>query len=258
MNYDKQTVSFYNFGDYAAKNNRANAGHEVDVTLPSGIIIIPGQLSVTKGKTYSGDFVFDLGAGYGLICFRPFVRHHRLLVDGFKPAYSGATTSLGMTTPTFTGPAEQFQFGKLPVLKGLSVTLMSGGGQSESWNPGFDGSIGTRLISRYNFTINLQEKQIVLTPNKSFNYPPDFVRSNMLFGFDVKGDLRFQSYVGIESPASGVPRGARILSVNNTSVSELRDHPERLKALLAVPATSKWTIQYESTDAVTDTQTKEI
>ena len=258
VNYDKQTISFYNFGDYAEKNNSAATGHVVDVTMPSGVIIIPGQLSVTKGKTYKGDFVFDLGAGYGLICFRPFVRHNRLLVDGFKPDYSGTTTSLGMTTPTFTGQAEQFQFGNLPALNGLSVTLMSGGGQSESWNPGFDGSIGTRLISRYNFTINLQAKQIVLTPNKSFHYPPDFARSNMLFGFDVKGDLRFQNYVGIAPPANGLPMGARILSVNNIGVSQLRDHPEELKELLGEAGPSKWTIKFESTGGATGMQTMEI
>ncbi|MNY72729.1 hypothetical protein D3C86_2113510 [compost metagenome] len=49
----------------------------------------------------------------------------------------------------------------------MSVTLMAGGGQSESWNPGFDGSIGVGLISKYNFTINMQKKEIVIVPNQN-------------------------------------------------------------------------------------------
>lgn len=244
VNYDKQTVSFYNFGDFDLKAYGGKQGHVVDVTLPSGVIIIPGKLSVTKGKQYKGDFVFDLGAAYGLICFRPFVKHNRLLVDGFKPAYSGSTTSLGMTTPTFTGPANAFRFGDLPAIEGLCVTLMSGGGQSESWNPGFDGSIGTRLISKYNFIINMQDKKILLQPNKSFHYPADFTRSNMLFGFSTNGELYFQNYVGIQAPSDAIATGTKILSIDGVSSDELREDHDRLKALLEKGVDNKFTLKY--------------
>lgn len=244
VNYDRQAMLFYRFGDFDLNSHLQHKGQLVDVTLPEGLIIIPGSLSVTKGKPYKGDFVFDLGAAYSLICFRPFVRHNRLLVDGFKPAYAGSTTSLGRTTPTFTGSAESFHFGSMPEIKGLSVTLMSGGGQSESWNPGFDGSIGSRLISKYNFIIDMQAKKIGFTPNKSLDYPKDFIHAGMLLGFAPDGQLYLRQYTGQLPPDGGLKEGALILSINGIAADRLCSDPGILQQLLEGTTERKWRIQY--------------
>ena len=264
VNYDKKSISFYSFGDFDLDSRKGDKGEFVDITLPSSLVIIPGHVEVTKDKVYNGDFVFDLGAAYSLICFRPFVRKNRLLVDGFKPAYSGSTMSLGMVTPTFTGSAESFHFGGLPKINGLTVTLMSGGGQSESWNPDFDGSIGSRLISKYNFIIDLQSKRILFTPNKSINYPADFSRSGMLFGFTPDGELVFQNYASGRTPPNMVIEGVKLMSsveskpeeevlragqkifeINGISAHDLRTDRNKLRQLLSLPANQKWTLSIE-------------
>lgn len=162
VDYDHKELLLYNFGDFEEKG-----GIAIPFTVPAGLLIIPGTLSITADQPHTGNFVFDTGAAYNLICFRPFVKQHKLLVSGFKSESQGSTTSMGVTTPTFAGKAATFSFSNVPPLNNMSVTLMAGGGQSESWNPGFDGSIGVGLISRYNFTINMQKKEIYIISNKS-------------------------------------------------------------------------------------------
>lgn len=163
VDYDRKEMLLYNFGDFEEKTGTA-----ISFSIPSGLFIIPGTLSITADQPHSGNFVFDTGAAYSLICFRPFVKQHRLLLSGFKAESHGSTTSMGVTTPTFAGKAAAFSFSNVPALRNMSVTLMAGGGQSESWNPGFDGSIGVGLISKYNFTINMQKKEIYIIPNQNY------------------------------------------------------------------------------------------
>jgi hypothetical protein len=163
IDFDKQQISLYNFGNYQYDE----IGESVPVKLSGGIIVVPATLSVTANQANKGEFVFDTGANYELICFRPFVIKNRLLVDGFKPESVGSTTSMGITTPVFKGKASAFAMGDLKPIKDMSISLMSGGGQSESWNPGVDGSIGIKLISQYNFTINLQQQIIHFTPRSN-------------------------------------------------------------------------------------------
>jgi len=165
VDYDRKELLLYNFGEYEEKGGTA-----IPFTIPSGLFIIPGTLSITADKPHTGNFVFDTGAAYNLICFRPFVKQHKLLVSGFKADSHGSTSSMGMNTPTFAGKASAFSFSTVKPIKNMSVTLMAGGGQSESWNPGFDGSIGVGLISKYNFTINMQKKEIYIIPNQNYNH----------------------------------------------------------------------------------------
>lgn len=164
VDYDKKEIRLYSFGDYTYEKG----GTSVPFTIPSGVFILPGTLSITADQPHAGSFVFDTGASYSLICFRPFVKQNKLLVSGFQSESHGSTTSMGMTTPTFSGKAQSFSFAGMPAVKNMLVTLMAGGGQSESWNPGFDGSIGVKLISRYNFTINMAKKEIYFNPNQSY------------------------------------------------------------------------------------------
>lgn len=131
VDYDRKELLLYNFGDFEEKGGTA-----IPFTIPAGLFIIPGTLSITADQPHTGNFVFDTGAAYNLICFRPFVKQHKLLVSGFKSESQGSTVSMGMTTPTFAGKAETFSFSNVPPLKNMSVTLMAGRGPKrklESW-----------------------------------------------------------------------------------------------------------------------------
>jgi predicted aspartyl protease len=239
VDYDRKELSLYNFGDYQYEKE----GASIPFTMPSGLFIIPGSLSITTEPVHTGDFVFDTGASYSLICFRPFVKKNKLLVSGFKAEYNGSTTSMGMTTPTFGGRAATFSFSNMPVIKNMPVTLMAGGGQSESWNPGFDGSIGVRLISRYNFTINMQKKEIHFSPNKTYSYPYDFSIGGFLFGFDLNGDLVIQGLTAVENPKVSLRTGAKVLSINGLPAQVLLKDNKKFNKLMALPAGASYVVE---------------
>ncbi len=239
VDYDRKELSLYNFGDYQYEKE----GASIPFTMPSGLFIIPGSLSITTEPVHTGDFVFDTGASYSLICFRPFVKKNKLLVSGFKAEYSGSTTSMGMTTPTFGGRAATFSFSNMPVIKNMPVTLMAGGGQSESWSPGFDGSIGVRLISRYNFTINMQKKEIHFSPNKTYSYPYDFSIGGFLFGFDLNGDLVIQGLTAVENPKVSLRTGAKVLSINGLSAQVLLKDNKQFNKLMVLPAGTSYVVE---------------
>jgi predicted aspartyl protease len=232
VDYDRREMILYSFGDYTYENG----GASVPFTTPSGLFIIPGALSISKEPAHNGQFVFDTGANYSLICFRPFVRKNKLLVSGFKSEYGGTTTSMGITTPTFTGLAASFTLANLPAMTSLPVTLMAGGGQSENWNPGFDGSIGVRLLSRYNFTINMPKKEIHLSPNKTCHYPADFVIGGYLLGFNPDGELEVLSLTATENPKISLKAGVLLKSLNGLTAKMLLKDPKAFAKLMAMPA----------------------
>lgn len=239
VDFDKKELALYDFDGYEYEQK----GTVVPISIPSGLFIIPGSLAIVTGQAHPAEFVFDTGAAYQLICFRPFVKKNRLLVSGFKPEYHGSTSSMGVTTPTFSGKAASFSFSNMPLIKEMPVTLMAGGGQSEDWIPGFDGSIGARLISRYNFTINLKKKEIQLVANKSYDYPHDFAIGGYLFGFDGDGALMVQGLTAMENPGLKLKQGARLSALNGFSAPQLLKDRKQLDKLLAMPAGTNYVIE---------------
>lgn len=243
IDFDKKELSLFNFDSYTYEKG----GTIVPFTIPDGVFIIPGTIAVNTDKPYQGNFVFDTGAAYHLICFRPFVRQNRLLVGGFKPDYQASTTSMGISSPTFNGKAASFSFANTKAIANMPVTLMAGGGQNENWQPGFDGSIGMRLIYRYNFTINQQKKEIYLTPNKNYLHPLDFIMGGYVFGFNLNGELTMQNS-STHRPDQKIKKDAVIKSINGLTDQAMLKKPELLKALLALPAGTKLTIAYKEGD----------
>ncbi|WP_333886316.1 retropepsin-like aspartic protease [Sphingobacterium siyangense] len=221
IDYDKNLISLYDFGDFQYKDK----GTTVPITMPAGVMILPGQLEIIQGKTYTGHFVFDTGASYDLICFRPFVRQNKLLVSGFKPEAQAATVSMGVSSPTFSGNSYQFAISPLPAVKGLPITLMGGSSANEQWKPGFDGSIGVRLLSRYNITINLADNEVHFSPNKLHTAPQDFLVKNYQFGWDNVGRLKALGIIGTLENPDGLKAGTIIQRIDNYTEDQLKKKP---------------------------------
>ncbi|MCJ0741107.1 retropepsin-like aspartic protease [Pedobacter montanisoli] len=231
IDFNTYQLSLYNFDDYQPEKTATI----VPVSSSSGIFIIDGNVELLPGKTYTGKFVFDTGASYSLICFRPFVKQNKLLVSGFKSEYQSSTVSMGIASPTFGGRASAFSFTNVPSLKNIPITLMAGGGQNENWSPGFDGSIGMRIITRYNFTINRKKNEIYLTPNHSYTYPHDFILGGYMLGFNLFGELQISGKTSPATYENGLPDGTVITSLNNVSTKQLVKDPKKLEQILQLP-----------------------
>lgn len=160
LDFDKQILSLFSFGEYAFDKD----GETLDITLPSGIVMVPATLNIVGKKEVSGSFVFDTGAHYHAIGFEAFVRKNRLLLSGFKSENQGTTQSLGIVTPVFNGKCYSFRFGKNIKLQNIPITLQASSGRKIADDEP-DGSIGIDLLGQFNITIDLLRKLIHLSPN---------------------------------------------------------------------------------------------
>jgi len=241
VDFNRYQLSLYEFEGYSYEKG----GTVVPVTIPQGLFIIPAHVEVVAGKSYAGNFVFDTGAAYNAICFRPFVRQHKLLVSGFVPEYQASTTSMGISSPTFNGKAHSFSFSNTPAIGNMPVTLMAGGGQNESWNPGFDGSIGMGIISRYNFTINRKKNEIYIVPNHAYAYPLNFVLGAYLLCFNLQGQLEVQSTIrALADGEMALPNGTLISSINGMTARSLLKEAKMLESLKNLPAQTSIRVEY--------------
>lgn len=220
IDYDKSEISLYEFGDFQYPED----GKLVPITFPSGVIHVKASLSIAGETAVPSDFIFDTGAGYSLIGFRPYVKKHKLLVSGFKSEVSSSTSSLGIVTPTFTGYAQTLRLGSLDAISNFPISLMGGSAANKNWNPGADGSIGVRVISRYNHIINLVDGEIYMSPNKLDEYPQDFLIQNYLFGWNNSGQLILLDQIG----APDSDKKGKIVRAINGDLSEKIAKNEKL------------------------------
>lgn len=228
VDYDRNMIELHSFGDYQYEEE----GTTIPILFPSGLPVIPINVKVSE-KEVPANFIFDTGAGYYLIAFGPFVKKNLLLTTGFVPWFTAATVSLGHSSTTFTGNFSQVNFGTLGI-KNFPGTLKAYVTGDENWNPDGDGSMGIKIISRFNFTLNLAEKIIHFTPNKYYNLPSDFMLGNYYVGFNDKNQIRVNYYTGKEENGQKLPMGTLITSVNKIPVKTLIEKPEQLKKVLAL------------------------
>jgi len=247
IDYDNNLLSLYEFGGF----QYSGQGTLVPISMPSGVMVLPGQLDITKGKSYAGRFVFDTGASYDLICFRPFVRQNKLLVSGFKPEAQAATVSMGISSPTFLGKSHQFAISPLPPMAGLPITLMGGTADNEQWQPGVDGSIGIRLLSRYNMTINLAESEVFFAPNKLHALPQDFLIRNHQFGWDNTGLLKALGSVGTPPNESPLKNSDLIQQIDGYYVDQLEKNPRLIDQIWLKAKENEITIMLKDNTQIT-------
>lgn len=229
IDYDNNQIKLYSFGRGAP----VGEGHAVDIQVPNGLILIPVDVTIAKDKGGKGNFVFDSGASYNLIGFRNFVQRHKLLVGGFISKQEGSTVSMGMQTPTFSGITEKIQIGNLQPDVAAPISLMAGYKDSDKNLP-HDGSLGVRLLSRYNMLVNLQEGRVYFKPNKLHDLPTDFMVGSYVFGWDNAGVLRVVGGGPKTDKERRFAEGTEVTSINKKKSAEFgKNKGKSLKKLLA-------------------------
>lgn len=166
VDFDQHVMELYTPGSYTYPAD----GVTVPMILKGSTPMI--HLSLQAGTaTAEGDFVFDTGAHYNVIGFGPFVKTNKLLLSGFDPYDAGSTVSMGQASSTFAGYLDWVQVGSFRFNK-VPGTLQAFRPGDEKWAHAGDGSLGILLICRWNFVLDLGNKQFNFRPNKQ--YKADF------------------------------------------------------------------------------------
>ncbi|MDR0688195.1 MAG: retroviral-like aspartic protease family protein [Prevotellaceae bacterium] len=164
VDFDEKQIRLSPFGA-PRRNGKATA---IPIADGHKLVMLQGTLNIVGKKEVAGSFIFDTGANYHLIAFSRFVRKNRLLLTGFQPEGQASTVSMGRATPVFYGKARSFRLAPDLAFADMPVTLQAstGTGSADSTRYTPDGSVGIKLIQNFNFTVDLQQRELRLYPRK--------------------------------------------------------------------------------------------
>jgi len=217
IDFDHSVINLYHFG----KITYPVGGTKLPLDYSTGLPGIQGKVKLNSGKEILANFHFDTGAAYPLIFFGPSVKQNELDKD-FAVQFKSTTYSLGHETATLNGIIDLLELGeyKVPHFTGTLQGYLDGMNTIGKNN---DGSLGIKIISKFNCFINLPAKEFYLIPNKSFNNPIDFWLKKNEFGF-VDGQLIIKHASASSQYDQTVPqRNDAVLSINGIRSDDFKD-----------------------------------
>lgn len=172
---------------------------------------VRANFTASNGRTYTGDYLLDTGAGLTALLNTPYIEAESLdaLPGKRMTVRTEGVTGLSERTITritsfaFSG----FRFNNLPVQQARTH-----GGISAI--AGIAGLLGNELLYRFNLLFDYPGRAIYLTPNRQYRTPVEFP----LCGFQLKTDGQhlWITHLVAESPeaAAGMQENEEVLRIN--------------------------------------------
>ena len=229
MNHDQKELRFFDFDDFRYQGK----GEKIRIKMKNRLATCRLSVTTPDGKSFSGRFLIDSGAGDYLDFTNHFTRKHKL-TERFSKTYrmhtSGATT-----TKTY------FQMAKLSGLKlgkyafkgvPISMTNTQGGVLGRFKNGGI---LGNRILRRFNITLNYQKRLSYWEPNQAYraSIQSDCTGIIVYYTPNLKQLLIRQIVSGSAAAKAGLQEEDLLLTVNGKEV-QAKDKPWLLK-LMAKP-----------------------
>jgi len=230
IDLDQQILTLYK----DLQDLKAEKGRPLAFEFSPEISFLPRlkcSFTTLAGKSYSGWFFMDSGAGLTTLLNTPFVNINKLLHTTGKTLQ---LKTMGMTNASerYLARIKDFSFGGY-VFKDVPLSL-SQATSGVSAMDGYLGLLGNEFLFRFNMTFDYNHSAIYLQPNKYYTTPFDFP----LCGFSVKlGNGKvYVSFIAPDAPekVQGLAPGDEIVSVNNRnnlSIAEVREllkHPGKI------------------------------
>lgn len=204
----------------------ADKGKPLDFDFGSEFSHFPklkGSFTAQDGQSYSGNFIFDSGAGVTALLNTPFVNENQLLTRLGKTINlksDGLTNSSDKYTArinTFTFNGETFK--ALPISMSQTAAGVSAA-------KGYAGLIGNQLLFRYNITFDYKHKAVYLQPNNTHSAPFNFPLC--AFGLRLSNGNIYIDNIAAGSPEKelGLEENAQLISVNGKKglpITEIRN-----------------------------------
>jgi hypothetical protein len=194
IDFENSVIELYSFGE---KNYPD--GYESIPLIYTGLPVVSANIQLNSGKELAARLFFDTGANYSLILFGGSVVKNDL-EEGFRVQSRGTTVSMGRSTPTVSGIFDFVELGKSK-LENFTGTLQTTTSNGQAFREEADGSLGIEIIRKFNWYIDLSNKEFHLKANKYFHDPLPFWLGGAFFS--VTGDkIRV---IGIKPSETGIP-----------------------------------------------------
>jgi outer membrane lipoprotein-sorting protein len=222
IDYENQKLTLYEPSTFEYKGEGKSFPITLENNHPHIRAIIDGQ--------YEGNFVIDCGARSSLSLHTPFVQKHDLLAKTGKKINAFSGIGIGGKTKGRLTRVQSIQMGSFRIPAPLTTLALSekGGFSSEK----IDGNIGGGILIRFTVIFDYSNQQIILEPNRNFNYEDNFDMAGLWLTKD--NNTTKVDFVVEASPAAkaGIKEGDLIIKINGQLTKDLllRDIREMLKA----------------------------
>lgn len=240
IDFETLTMSLYKFD---ARLNY-DEYQKIPFEFFSGIPMLPITFELRNNEKFSGDILFDSGAGLTLLVNTPYKEKNDLLNKiGKKITYS--STNLSNKTNYSKGLIKSIQLGNTTIKhENLGISLSSDrDGVTSSEN--LLGILGSEIINRFNFILDYKNKILYLKPNHLFHKDFEAIVSNISLEYsNDRNDIIISNVTeNTDAYKKGLKKGQKIISINNIVSKDIYRYKQLLQR-----KNKKLTIKYVDGD----------
>ena len=201
VDYDRHVLDLYTPGRDAG----ITRGTRVPFVVEEGHPHVRGGVVVDDAGEIPADFIIDSGAAESANLTSPFVREHRLLERARRTPAPAASVTPGTehqwyTQTTVRGFLRSLRIGAVTV-HDLPVNLQQGTTGAYA-SPSFSGTVGERLLSRFNAAYDYAHSALYLAPNAAAAKPFPL---RTTFGVSLMADGADYTHFSVAGVRTGSP-----------------------------------------------------
>jgi hypothetical protein len=220
VDYEHRVLNLYAHGHDAG----VARGTRVPFIVEEGHPHVRGAIVVDDGAEIPADFIIDSGAAESANLTMPFVRDHHLLERARRSAAPAATITPGTekqfyTQTTVRGHLRTLRIGSVEVHE-IPVNLQQGTSGAYS-SPSFSGTVGERILSRFNTTYDYAHSALYLEANAEAAkpFPP-----RTTFGLSLMAEGPDYTHFSVAGVRKGSPADEAGFTKGDV-ITELDDKP---------------------------------
>jgi hypothetical protein len=226
IDFGKKEIELNELGD---KFN--TTGYSViDFIFKNGIPIpqFPISIQLQNGDSFSGDILFDSGAGLLLMMNTPFINNNNLLDKIGKTVVSSSDNLSGKTVSTHAlisrlGIGEYSLTGKLPV-------SLSSDKEGVSAYKGYLGILGSDIINRFDIILDYAAHKLYIKPNYLFKKAFELPVSPIKLAYADKGIVITTVIEKTDAWQQGLREGQQLVSINGIEGAKIETYRKLLSA----------------------------
>ncbi|MCL1690168.1 hypothetical protein CMT57_17560 [Elizabethkingia anophelis] len=226
IDFETKTMYLYKF-DESLDHTGYN---KIDFEFYSGIPKFPITFELKNKEKFSGNILFDSGAGLTLLVNSPYKEKNELS-DKIGNKITFVSHNLSNKTNHEKGLIKSITLGNTTFEnKNLDISLASDKEGVSSEN-GLLGILGSEIINRFNFILDYKNKKLYLKPNSLFHNEFEMPISPISLKYsDDRNEIRISSVMeNTDAYKKGLKEDQKIISINNIVSNDIETYRQLLK-----------------------------
>ena len=225
IDFETLTMSLYKFDDPI----NYDGYQKIPFELSSGIPSFPITFELRNNEKFSGNILFDSGAGLTLLVNTPYKEKNDLL-NKIDKKITYASTNLSNKTYYSKGLIKSIQIGNATIKnENLGISLSSDK-QGVSSADNLLGILGSEIINRFNIILDYKNQNLYLKPNHLFHTDFKAFGPISLKYSDNRDEIIISNVMeNTDAHKKGLKKGQKIISINNIVTKDIYTYEQLLQ-----------------------------